>query len=236
MDVKKIFRNKGFRLYLFLCTLFFIAGALILLFTKRGDVVLFINRYSRIEWDPAVEFFTNIGLGSYMAFASLFLGFCKLRHTVTALLNLALIGFFTNVLKEMFKGVFTRPLHYFLYDDFTRFIYTADLNYFSSFPSGHTMTIFGMLAFIAFLANKRSVSVFLFILSLLVGFSRIYLLQHFFVDVYAGACLGIFSLLLTIWITEDRLHFLKRGIFDRSYQGNIKLLLRFMSKKQKSIA
>lgn len=232
MDLKQIFRNRGFRLYLFFCAIFFISGAFVLLFTKRGDVVLLINRYSRLEWDHAVAMLTNIGLGSYMAFAAALMSFYKLRHAATGLLNLGLIGIFTNVLKEMFKDVFTRPLHYFLYDDLSRFIYTADLNYYSSFPSGHSMTIFGMLAFFAFLANNRIASVFLFILSVLVGFSRIYMLQHFFVDVYAGAFLGIFSLLITIWLTEDRLHFLKRGIFDRSIQRNIQLLFRLKAQNK----
>lgn len=205
-----------------------------LVLTKRGDIVLLINRYSRIEWDHAVEMITNIGLGSYMAMAAVFMAFYKLRHAITGLINLGLIGIFTNVLKEMFKDIFTRPLHYFLYDDFSRFIYTADLNYYSSFPSGHSMTIFGMLAFFAFLANNRFASVILFILSVLVGFSRIYMLQHFFVDVYAGAFLGIFSLLLTIWLTEDRMHFLKRGIFDRSIQRNIQLLFRLKVQKKQN--
>ena len=231
MDYKQILRNRGFRLYLFLCAVFFVCGAFVLLLIKRGDIVLLINRYSRLEWDPIVEVFTNVGLGSYMAVVATLLAFYKLRHAAAGLLNLLIIGIFTNVLKEMFKGVFTRPLHYFMYDDLSRFIYTADINYYSSFPSGHSMTIFGMLAFFAFIADKRAVSVLLFVLAVLVSFSRMYLLQHFFVDVYTGAFLGIFSVLITIWLTENRLYFLKQGIFDRSVQRNIQLLFRLRSQK-----
>ncbi|HBL78122.1 MAG: hypothetical protein A2W90_13630 [Bacteroidetes bacterium GWF2_42_66] len=232
MNLKQLLRNKGLRLFLIFYALFFIVGALIILLTKRGDVVLLVNRYSRIEWDPIVEFLTNVGLGSYMALVATLLAFYKLRHAATGLLNLLLIGIFTNILKELFKGTFTRPLHYFLYDDFTRFIYITDINYFSTFPSGHSMTIFGMLAFFAFLINRRTVSAILFVLAVLIGFSRIYLLQHFFVDVYVGAFFGICSLLTTLWVTENRLHFLKRGIFDRSLQNNIKLLLQRKDKAQ----
>ncbi|MDX9880541.1 MAG: phosphatase PAP2 family protein [Prolixibacteraceae bacterium] len=225
MMLKRLTEKRGFRLFLILYGLFFVVGAGVLVLTKRGDVVLLVNRYSRIEWDSTVEFLTNIGLGGYMAIAACLLFFYKVRHAATGLLNLLIIGIFTNVLKEFLKGVFTRPLHYFLYDDFSRFIYTADINYYSSFPSGHSMTIFGMFAFFAFLANRKTISVILFFLAVTVGFSRIYLLQHFFVDVYAGAFFGICSLLITIWLTETRFHFLKKEIFDRSLQQNIRLLL-----------
>ncbi len=225
MNLRQILEKKGFRLFLILYALFFIVGALIILLTRRGDVVLLINKYSRVEWDSTIEFITDIGLGGYMAMAASLLVFYKLRYAATGLLNLLVIGIFTNTLKELFKGIFTRPLHYFLYDDFTRFIYTADINYFSTFPSGHSMTIFGMLAFFAFLVNRRAISAILFTLAVLIGFSRIYLLQHFFLDVYAGAFLGICSLLITLWFTEKYLPFLKKGIFDRSLQHNIKLLL-----------
>ena len=164
---------------------------------------LLVNKYSRIEWDSTVEFITNIGLGGYMVVVAILLVFFKLRYAASGLLNLLVIGVFTNTLKELFKGTFTRPLHYFLYDDFTRFIYTADINYYSSFPSGHSMTIFGMLAFLAFLVNRRTASAIFFTLALLVGFSRIYLLQHFFLDVYAGAFLGICSVLITLWFYRE---------------------------------
>ena len=230
MNLKQIFDNKGFRLFFILYVLFFIGGAFVILLTKRGDVVLLINRYSRLEWDKTVVFLTNIGLGSYMAVIALLLAFYKLRYAATGLLNLFFIGVFTNLLKEIFKGMFTRPLHYFMYDDFSRFIYTADINYYSTFPSGHSMTIFGMLAFFVFLANNRIISVLFFFLSVLIGFSRIYLLQHFFLDVYTGAFMGILSSIIVLWITEYRFGFLKRGFFDRSLQNNVRLLLRKIRK------
>lgn len=222
--IKELLARKGFRWFLILYALFFVAGGFVVLFTERGDVVLLINRYSRLEWDSTVEFLTNLGLGGYMAILAGLLVFYKLRHAAIGLLNLLAIGIFTNVFKELFKGAFTRPLHYFLYDDFPRFIYTAEINYYSSFPSGHSMTIFGMLAFFAYLLNRKSISAVLFVFAVVIGFSRIYLLQHFFVDVYAGAFLGICSLLVTLWFTGNHLPLLKRKFFDRSLQQNIRLL------------
>lgn len=217
MELKQLIQNKGLRLFLALYSCFFLIGAGIILFTERGDVVLFINRYSRIEWDGIVNFITNIGLGGYMAILAILLAVWRVRYAASALLSLLFVSVFTNVLKELFKSSgWTRPLHHFLYDDFSRFIYTAEINYYSTFPSGHSMAIFSMMAMLAFIIGNRTASVFLFILAVLVGFSRMYLLQHFFIDVYTGALLGVISSMLAWWITETKMPFLHRGYFNRS--------------------
>lgn len=77
-----------------------------------------------------------------------------------------------------------------------------------SFPSGHTftsLTFFGMLAYITYkrIENRRLrwlIISLLFILIILVGFSRIYLKLHYASDVIAGYCLGIVWLILAKWI------------------------------------
>lgn len=62
----------------------------------------------------------------------------------------------------------------------------------TSFPSGHTMAGFALFAFLAFCwPNKKLSGTLFFLLALIVGLSRIYLVQHFFKDVYLGAILGV---------------------------------------------
>jgi len=60
-----------------------------------------------------------------------------------------------------------------------------------SFPSGHSATAFAFCFCIAFFVKKRIIQFFLFILAFLIGFSRVYLSQHFFVDVLFGSLIGI---------------------------------------------
>ena len=77
-----------------------------------------------------------------------------------------------------------------------------------SFPSGHSfssMVFFGIIAYIAFRTIKNSwlkwiAIIFFFFLSLLIGFSRVYLKVHFASDVIAGFCLGIIWLVLGRWL------------------------------------
>jgi membrane-associated phospholipid phosphatase len=66
----------------------------------------------------------------------------------------------------------------------------AEQLYNNSFPSGHSTTAFAIFAMLSFFSSKYMVKVLLFVLAVLVAFTRIYLLQHFLVDTLAGAFIG----------------------------------------------
>jgi membrane-associated phospholipid phosphatase len=72
---------------------------------------------------------------------------------------------------------------------------------FFSFPSGHSAGAFSLFFMISLiLSGKRKfLGVFLFLLAMLTGYSRIYLGQHFPVDVYAGSIIGVGFTWLTYW-------------------------------------
>lgn len=62
----------------------------------------------------------------------------------------------------------------------------------TSFPSGHTMAAFALAAILVYLLHSRSRWWLpLFLMALLVGISRIYLVMHFLEDVLAGSFLGV---------------------------------------------
>lgn len=58
-----------------------------------------------------------------------------------------------------------------------------------SFPSGHTITIWGT---IWILSKSKAIKIPLFILGILVGVSRIYLVRHWTTDVVASVILSYF--------------------------------------------
>lgn len=63
----------------------------------------------------------------------------------------------------------------------------------TSFPSGHTMSAFGLYSLIVLILGPtwRKTAFGLAILAIMVGISRIFLVQHFLVDVLGGALLGL---------------------------------------------
>lgn len=115
--------------------------------------------------------------------------------------NTAIIGITSSVLVFVLKNVFhrTRPANP---------LNEPALNY--SFPSGHTTTafiFFGLLIHLVFNSSlqtkyKYVISAFLFLLSVLVGLSRVYLRKHFASDVIAGFCVGYAWLFVSLWVLQ----------------------------------
>lgn len=62
-----------------------------------------------------------------------------------------------------------------------------------SFPSGHTASVFALAIFLILALPYRWYSWIVLAGALLVGYSRIYLSQHFPIDVWAGAMIGTIS-------------------------------------------
>jgi membrane-associated phospholipid phosphatase len=219
MEIRKamqqLIKNSGFKGFLSGFAVFLLVGIIVFLTTKHGDVVLFINRYSSEEYDALILFLTDLGLGSVIAGVMVALLFWKVRFGLTGLISLGLVAIFTNLGKKLLFAERARPFNYFYYDDFHRFIYTAELNYHYSFPSGHSMTIFAAMSLFAVLAGKQWAGLVFFVAALVIGFTRIYLLQHFFLDVYVGSILGVVSTILALVLLNGILRLDRFSWFEK---------------------
>jgi membrane-associated phospholipid phosphatase len=85
----------------------------------------------------------------------------------------------------------------------THLIYTVpgvELHEISSFPSGHTATAFTIFLVGCLVIRKRWIVFVGFIYAISVAYSRIYLAQHFPVDLAAGMLVGIISVSIAILV------------------------------------
>lgn len=75
----------------------------------------------------------------------------------------------------------------------------------TSFPSGHTMAAFALYSLLTLMAGRRYErwGLAFALLAILVGISRIFLVQHFLIDVLAGAFLGLF-LSGIVWVIAQK--------------------------------
>lgn len=65
-----------------------------------------------------------------------------------------------------------------------------DLHAMLSFPSGHSTAAFSMCLALAVIMDRRALAVPLALFAALLAFSRVYLSQHFLVDITAGSAIG----------------------------------------------
>ena len=87
-----------------------------------------------------------------------------------------------------------------------------------SFPSGHASTVFTIFCSFAFAARSNFVKSLLFVLAMVIAFSRVYLSQHFLQDVAAGALTGtVCTLLVFVWLNKYR-YYWKPSKFKRLHQ------------------
>jgi membrane-associated phospholipid phosphatase len=72
-----------------------------------------------------------------------------------------------------------------------------------SFPSGHTSTAFTLALLLASIVKKNFWVYFFPVIAFFVGYSRVYLAQHFVTDVLAGIFVGVVSSYLSLLIHEQ---------------------------------
>jgi membrane-associated phospholipid phosphatase len=108
----------------------------------------------------------------------------------------------TSIVAQAAKNLFEapRPKLYFK-DQLSRihFVKGIDILSYHSFPSGHTITAFSAAVVMAYLAKNKKWSVLLLLIAILVGYSRMYLSEHFFEDVTGGSVLGV--LITVFWLS-----------------------------------
>jgi len=194
--------NVGALWYLRAFSTFMIVGLIAASAVKKGDVVLLANNWHQPNIDQFFKFLTYLGDGIIFVFATII--FLFVRYSLA--IHVASIGVLHGVIiNSLKKGVFNhlpRPKAYFGEDVFLHFVEGVKVHNHNSFPSGHTASIFALTFFLAIAINRKSWSVPLMGLAILVAFSRVYLVQHFFVDIVYGSIVGIASAVLSVWMLE----------------------------------
>ncbi|MFT4645524.1 MAG: membrane-associated phospholipid phosphatase [Planctomycetota bacterium] len=170
--------------------LWLLIGSIVLSLIQKGDLVLWFNDNRFI--------FGNFYFTVASAFAEwqfiLFFLFIVAYEKIGNLFILALTWAFTGIVAQSLKRLFDMPRPAGFYKDLDvnlNFINDDRLYYANSFPSGHTTTAFALFFIMAIFTKNKYMQFLFFIFALSTAFSRVYLLQHFFMDVYFGSILGV---------------------------------------------
>ncbi len=182
-----------YRLYIAVLVGLFI-GSLII---RKGQDVLFINGLHTPFLDDMFRTVTNLGDGIIFVPIIIITLFIQFRLTLIAIVACLVNGAISSLFKRVVFPDLARPKMLLDVNELY-FVPEVDVHDTHSFPSGHTITAFCAAVFLTLLIRNHIVGTLLLIIALLVACSRIYLLQHFLMDVAAGAIIGSFTTFV-IW-------------------------------------
>ena len=179
--------------WIYLC--FLVSGTIFLLVSKKGDFVLLINRHHTIYLDYIFKYLTYLGSG--WAFVPVFILTFFIRYYDSMLLTITVFiqTLLVQILKRLVFPDMIRPSLYFKEEVILHYVKGVDVHGYHAFPSGHTATAFAIATFLMVTSKNNVISSLAFFTAVGVALSRIYLLQHFLVDVYFGSVIGVVSVL-----------------------------------------
>jgi membrane-associated phospholipid phosphatase len=200
--VRNGFRNN-FALF-FPYLIFLIAGLILLLVNTKSETHLEFNRFHNSFFDIFFTYFTYLGDGYSAAIAFITLLVVKYRLALIVALSNLISAIVTQTLKHTFFEDVVRPKKFFegLHDLYL--VPGVENHLYNSFPSGHSTCAFALYFSIGMIVKNKALKFICFLTALFAGYSRIYLSQHFFQDVYAGSLIGVISAVLVYQFIMDR--------------------------------
>jgi membrane-associated phospholipid phosphatase len=204
---KKIFfcikEKKQFFLLFFL---FIFCALMALFFIGNEEFSHYVNGISTNTADTFFYFITYLGDGIFASLFLIFLLLFRLNIGVLSITVLIIPGMLTQILKRFCFPDFPRPSVVFnslINNNNWHLIEGVDLHSYFSFPSGHTTTVFSICCLSILIIKNKIYHVPILILGVFTGFSRIYLSQHFLIDVFVGSIIGCLGSLLLYVAFKD---------------------------------
>lgn len=176
---------------------------------NKVDAHLWVNQYHHNVFDFVFYILTHfVEFWSCLFIFILVAIFKNYKYALIGLISYAVSGLLTQFLK---RNVFDsdRPSYIInnlrLIPDYFNF----EQHHHFSFPSGHTTAAFSIFVFLA-LISKPKFGWLYGLLAVLIAFSRVYLSQHFFIDILFGSLIGT-SITIIVFYLLNKTSFGKWG-------------------------
>jgi len=182
---------------------FFLAGLIFLLTEGKAATFRYLNPYHYTLLDEFFIRFTWLGDGLFaVGVIALLLILRRWGQACQVLSAFLLSALLAQILKNVFS--MPRPREFFLPGEYLYFIPGITLNGHASFPSGHSTSIFALATMLAIFEPNKRLNIFYVLVAVAVGYSRIYLGQHFLTDVLMGSFLGVMTAIGIRWLFLEK--------------------------------
>lgn len=179
-------------LVIFLLVSLLVFGAYVGINGKAGSFRL-LTVYHSPGTDLFFRYFTHLGDGVFILFLAALLALLR-RY----FLSIGIVAGYlaSGLFAQMGKRLYAAPRPKAFFEELGQTVYEVpgvEVHLSNSFPSGHTASVFALAVFLMLALPKKWYSLLLILGAMAVGYSRIYLSQHFPTDVLAGAIIGSLS-------------------------------------------
>ncbi|MFD2584579.1 phosphatase PAP2 family protein [Pedobacter vanadiisoli] len=186
-------------------------------FSKTEGFLIF-NRFHTRWLDIFFKYITNLGDGLISILVAIIL--LTIRKKKKAL-TVALAYIYSGVLVQVAKRIFHMPRPKYFFEQtlfqYNHFVEGVNVHGQNSFPSGHTASAFALATVVVLVFKKKEISFYCLFFAFLIGYSRIYLAQHFLIDVIFGAAAGISCAILSYHQVYD-LKLFRSAKLNRRYK------------------
>ena len=206
------------RHFFFVFLPFWIVGLVLILSMPKKHLFLELNSYNSPFFDQFFKWETWLGNGMVFVVFILILFYKNKGWGLLSLIIFALSAILPQVFKKLVFPDEVRPVKFFEGIADLHLVEGVTNHMHHSFPSGHSTSIVALCILLSFVINENKWSYLLAMIALITMYSRVYLAQHFLIDVVAGALLGIIAAWIGIaiynkWLREKP--GLKNGLLKR---------------------
>ncbi|TBR19294.1 MAG: phosphatase PAP2 family protein [Chitinophagaceae bacterium] len=187
--------------FLFSFLLAIIAGIFILA-TGKFESFQLINSHHNSFFDFFFRYYTFLGDGLLWIPFFLFTLARKKEWVWVVLLSFLISSVLAQLLKRVVFPEELRPISFLTAQFQVHFVEGVTLHHRYSFPSGHTVSAFTIAILLSFQLRNKIGFYLLPLMAFFVGYSRVYLAQHFATDVLGGILIGILAAVLSIFIIK----------------------------------
>lgn len=169
---------------------FFVVSLMLISYFSKDVLHLTLNSYNSPFFDWFFKYSTFLGDG--ILFGVLFLTFLFFKRkvayafAVSGILTLAVIA----LLKKVIFAGMARPAQYLGIENL-HLVKGVEMAFWNTFPSGHTTTAFAIFTILCLCFTKCKSQYVWVSMAIIAGISRVYLSQHFWVDIFVGSLIGI---------------------------------------------
>jgi membrane-associated phospholipid phosphatase len=172
----------------------------------RDTVFLLLNKDLGMMGDLLFNTCSNLAEGWIWIPYLLLVVFLFKKDGVLIVYAFAISTILTQVPKQLIFSKVTRPIASGIDIKHIHTVKGVEVHTMNSFPSGHSATAFTLFLLTIYLFDKKGLFFFGFLYALLCGYSRVYLGQHFPLDVAGGIIVAIITIEISTRIRKKYPH------------------------------